>query len=475
MSAAGLTDAAVVDGLRRLGRLPGWLVAGADGAKVTAALTAAVPEVTEGGWRIERCDPKLRVKDGPGWAASYKLGVVDGSGEPRTLQLTGTFNPATASAEPATVRGAFGGPGWTAELPALGLSLRAQEEDEGLPALEDLTDAARARVLLESSLQEAAPGLRIAGVTPEVMRYKPGSRCTVRYRLTYDRPGAGPDVVVAKTYRGDKGANAYRGMSALDHAGIPPSTVALAPALAYWPDLKVLVQGAVLEEATLKQLAHEAGRTGSDEAFAALVPEIEKTAAGLAALHASGVDHGELVTWEDEAGDVRDVLDGLAELAPETVGAADGYLDALTALAREHPTDPAGPAHRSFRPAQVLLAGGGISFIDFDGLCTAEPAIDVALFRAALRDATLRMAPADAVDARVAAVDDVCERFLTAYEAAATISRARVAVWEGLYLLTFVLHCWTKVRPARIAGGTALLASHLATMERQFSGPSGGR
>ena len=475
MSATGLSEAAVVDGLRRLTRLPDWLVAGADAATVAAALAAAVPELAGGAWRIERCDPKLRVKDGPGWAASYKLAVIDPSGAPHTLQLTGTFDPATASTQPASVTGAFGTSQWAAELPALGLSLRSQQEDEGLPALDDLTDADRARALLEDSLQARWPGLRIATCAPEVMRYKPGSRCTVRYRLGYDVAGAGPEIVVAKTYRGDKGANAYRGMSALDAAGIPPSTVALAPALAYRPELKVLVQGAVPEEATLKQLAHEAGRSGSDAAFAALGPEVEKTAAGLAALHASGVEHGELVTWEHEAGDVREVVNRLAELAPETAGAADGYLAAIATVASEHPADPAGPAHRSFRPAQVLLAAGGIAFIDFDGLCTAEPAIDVALFRAALRDATLRMAPDDAVDARVAEVDVVCERFLQAYEAAAPISRARVAVWEGLYLLTFVLHCWTKVRPARIAGRSALLASHLATMERQFSGSSGGR
>jgi hypothetical protein len=407
---------------------------------------------------------------------SYRLGVVDAAGEHHTVSLTGTFDPGAADpAQAAVVRGPFGTPQWSAELPALGLSLRTQEDDEGLPALEDLTDAARARVLLEDSLQEGWPGLRIATCAPEVMRYKPGSRCTVRYRLGYETAGAGPDVVVAKTYRGDKGANAYRGMSALDRAGIPASTVALAPALAYRPELKVLVQGAVAEDVTLKQLAHEAGRSGSEAAFAALLPEVAKTAAGLAALHKSGVEHGELVTWDDEAEDVGDVVEGLARLAPETAGAADPYLDALAALAADHPADPAGPAHRSFRPAQVLLAAGAIAFIDFDGLCTAEPAIDVALFRAALRDATLRMAPDDAIAARIAAVDGVCEHFLEAYEAVAPISRARVAAWEGLYLLTFVLHCWTKVRPGRIAGRSALLMSHLATMHREFSGASGRR
>lgn len=471
-----LSDVAVRDGLGRLGRLPGWLVAGADPAIVAAELAKGVPELHTGAWALERCDPKLRVKDGAGWTASYRLTLVDPAGANHVVNLTGEYEPATAApSRPTSVEGTLGTSTWAVELPTLGLSLRATSEDEGLPALDDLTDPTRAGRLLEESLQERWPGLRVASCVPEVMRYKPGSRCTVRYRLGFEPPVDGPEIVVAKTYRGDKGANAFRGMSALDRAGIPPSTVALAPALAYLPALKVLVQGAVAEEATLKQLAHRAGESGSPSDFAMMAPEVAKTAVGLAALHTSGVEHGDLVTWDEEAADVAEVAERLAELAPETAGAVDAYLAALHRLAAEYPADPAGPAHRSFRPAQVLLAHGGIAFIDFDGLCTAEPAIDVALFRAALRDATLRHAPDDPASRRVReqAVSSVCDEFLAAYEAVAPISRARVALWEGLYLLTFVLHCWTKVRPARIAGRMDLLMSHLSAMEGDFSGGSG--
>jgi hypothetical protein len=470
-----LSDAAVREGLRRLAPLPAWLVAGADAAIVGAELVAGVPELAADDWVLERCEPRLRAKAGSGWTASYRLTLVDSAGAPRIVALSGEYAPATAMMEATRTRGSIGTPTWEVEVPRLGLSLRTRSEDKGLPALDDLTDPERARALLEESLQDPWPGIRIASCQPEVMRYKPGSRCTVRYRLGYEPGREGPSVVVAKTYRGEKGANAFRGMSALDRAGIPASTVALAPALAYLPELKVLVQGAVSEEATLKQLAHRAGESGAPDAFAALAPEVAKAATGLAALHKSGVTHGDLVTWDEEAADVADVARRVAELAPETAGAVDDYLGALRQLAVEHPADQVGPAHRSFRPAQVLLAGGGISFIDFDGLCTAEPAIDVALFRAALRDATLHLAPddAEALRQRLEAMGDICDQFLRAYEAVAPISRARVALWEGLYLLTFVLHCWTKVRPRRITGRMMLLTSHLEAMEREFSGASG--
>jgi hypothetical protein len=435
----------VEDALRRLGRLPEWLMDGADPDRIAAA--PAVRELTSGGSRLVQCDPKLRLKEDGAWAASYRLVVSDDGGAERLVELVGSFRPGEAP------------------------TLLPREADEGLPALDDLTDPTRARDLLEGMLQQHWPGVSVASCTPEVMRYKPGSRCTVRYQLAYDGEG-GPSTVIAKTYRGSKGANAYRGMTLLDGAGIPAETVMLAPALGYRADLKVLVQGAVPEETTLKAVAFEAGADGD---FDRLRTGVERAAAGLAALHHCGIDHGEEVTWDDEAADVDALVARLERAAPEITGAVTPYLDSLRALAAASVPDPVGPAHRSFRPAQVLLAGDRISFIDFDGLCTAEPAIDVALFRASLRDATLRTAPPDAIAHRIDGVDAVCEHFLASYEAHAPVSRSRVAMWEGLYLLISVLHCWTKVRPARLGPLMQMLTTHLETLEREFSAPSGSR
>ena len=84
---------------------------------------------------------------------------------------------------------------------------------------------------------------------------------------------------------------------------------------------------------------------------------------------------------------------------------------------RDAERDPdAGPAHRSFRPAQVLLCGPDASIIDFDGFCHAEPALDVALFRSTARDIALseltddvdRPSSDEALDARADEVDTLC-------------------------------------------------------------------
>ena len=65
---------------------------------------------------------------------------------------------------------------------------------------------------LPVSIRAAAPNyqdLRIEACAPKIMRYTPGSRCTILYRLQYPADLAAgrdwPAIVVAKTYKGGKG------------------------------------------------------------------------------------------------------------------------------------------------------------------------------------------------------------------------------------------------------------------------------
>src|SRR5438876_9651914 len=88
--------------------------------------------------------------------------------------------------------------------------------------LPSLTDPEQARALLEQSIRSgsgAYADIRIAAAIPRVVRYKANSRCTILYHLDYpaDLPTAchWPDLVVAKSYHGDKGQNAYAAMGAL--------------------------------------------------------------------------------------------------------------------------------------------------------------------------------------------------------------------------------------------------------------------
>jgi hypothetical protein len=455
------------EGLARLARMPDWLAVFDDPARVEAALREAVPELRGAKLSAVRLKPEA-------WTARCKLVLAGADGQERVRYFAGTIVP-PGQPEPegtaASVAGlARGEPGW---LPALRLALVPEPQAETkLAALAALTDPEQARALLERAIREGAPAyrdLRILACQPQLMRYSPGSRATVLYRL--DLPAEGraagwAEVVVAKTYhRSDKGRTAWDGMRALWRSPLGRSaTVAIAEPLAWLPELKVLVQGPVPQEQTLKDLLLEALAADEVATWARLRGYLARAADGLAELHRCGVPGAELVTWEDELAEVRGVLGRLTARLPELAGAAEGFLEEVERVAGRAPADPAGPAHRSFRPAQVLLHAGEIGFIDFDGFCQAEPALDVALFRATVRDLGMGALPSDApaaaCRARLARLDGLCEEFLDRYRAGAPVSPQRLAVWEALDLLTNVLHAWTKAKPVRLAHGVALLRDH---------------
>lgn len=472
-------------GWRRLATLPDWLTASTEPGRVREGLLRAVPEFATGALRLVSCSiHRVRLKQ-ERWTGLYRLTVAgpDG-GAAREMALRGTLFPPGA-VPPATGEAPvpFGAEGWQTYLPDLRLALELQPPDAALPALPVLTDPDQARALLEQGIRAGAPAyrdLQLAAVQPRVMRYSPGSRCTILYHLEYPAERAGdrhgPDIVVAKTYHRDKGRQAYEAMRALwDSPLAAGDVVAIAEPLAFLPEWNVLVQGPVREEQTLQDLIRTALRAGTPEVPAALDDNLRQAAAGLAALHAAPVAPRDTRVWEDELAEVRQVDDRLTAVVPELVGTLAPLLAELEARAAAAPADPAGPAHGTFRPAQVLLHQGRIGFIDFDSFCRAEPALDVALFVEKIKDLGLSATPGDEDDAddtpldpaaypaRLAQVELFCATFLAAYRAHRPISAQRVALWEALYLLTLVLHCWTKVKPARLVHAMFLLEHHLRT------------
>ena len=471
----------IAHGLHQLSTLPDWLAAGANGTRVAAALERDIV-----GLAIRRCKvDNLRLK-GEQWLARYELTIAEPDGSAREIALAGTLTPPGSPAPPSVgipptpepSSAAFGSADWRGYLPDLGLDLYTDlAEEEEFAALPILTDPQQARAFLEQSIRAGAPayaGLAIATCTPKVMRNKPG-RCTVRYQLEYaDGSARWPNPIIAKTYSKDKGRNTYAAMRALWNSPLSKGDlVRIAEPLAYDPEHRVLIQGPVPGAGDLKDLLRATLRAHSPAATDELHTIIRKTAAGLAAMHHSGARHGEIITWEDELAEIRGELAKLRASIPWFADAVEPLLTQLETASAAYPADPTLPAHRSFRPQQVLIDHGNIGFIDFDGFCLAEPALDIALFRSTIKEMGINTSPSDKQKEfeypsqqarldRLSELNTICDIFLDEYARIAPISQQRVALWEALDLLTVVLRCWSKAKPHQLSNAVLLLESQLS-------------
>lgn len=476
--------ATIAETLQHLSALPEWLAAPTQPKLVVAALERHVPAFASGELVIQRCKTKrLRLK-GRAWEALYALTVADANDQAgHEVMLAGELTPLGIERADQASGGVFGDRAWRAYLPELRLDVWITFEDEALETLTILSDAEQSRVLLEESIRACSPNyaqICIERARPKVARYKAGSRATMIYNLEYaDRSPAWPDMVVVKIYGKDKGRNAYEAMHKLWASSLAKGDiVSIAEPLAYIPEHKMLIQGPVRGDQDLKDLLRLALRSGTPDALNELYAVIRKTSAGLAALHHCGARHGETITWADEVAEIRKEIVKLNATLPLFADATMPLLTRLEALAATAPPAPDLPSHGSFRPQQVLVHQGNIGFIDFDGFGLAEPALDIALFCATIKEMGINTAPSDkqkefeypsdeARAARLEQLNTICEVFVSEYERHAPISRQRVALWEALDLLTVVLRCWSKVKAHQLDNAIVLLEAHLRDIEME--------
>jgi hypothetical protein len=463
-------DAAIWEGLSEFSHLPDWLAEARDPALVGSALERKIPEFATGRLTLRNCDTgHFRFKN-DFWTGSYELTITDpDKSEPRIIQLAGKIlSPNSRAMVRERIAGALGTEEFHAIIPELNLELQTEKGETVLSALSMLTDPEEARVFLTQAIQSGSlryHDLQIQACHPKVVRYQPGSRCTIVYQLEYP-DGSGernqwPEVVVVKTYRGDKGQNAYDSMAALWNSPLGSSpAVTVAEPLAYDPQLQALIQGPIREDCTLKTLLENAFSSEDAPVWTEAEEMLRKTAVGLAELHQSGVSMGRSWTWEDELADVSRWMERLSVPLPELAAALDPLVERLKNLAAATPADATIPAHGTFRPAQVLIHQGKIGFIDFDSFCQSEPSMDLALFLAAVRNIGMASTPKALQyqpDWALKRIDSLCETFLAEYDHQRPFSRQRLALWETLDIFTSVIHCWTKIKIDELSDALLLL------------------
>ncbi|HEY9526532.1 MAG TPA: hypothetical protein VIR02_05580, partial [Anaerolineales bacterium] len=176
-------DAAISAGLQQFSNLPGWLASIKDPAPVSQALSRHVPEIAMGSVILKKCKIGHMLLKDRLWQnrCTLKVRVPDEGGD-RTIELSGIFfPPGVLSSDQGTVEGVFGAEGWHAIFPELNLELRTEEPETELESVALLSDPESSREFLERSLRGlslANRSLHIQSCKPEIIRYKPGNRCT---------------------------------------------------------------------------------------------------------------------------------------------------------------------------------------------------------------------------------------------------------------------------------------------------------
>ena len=461
---------------------------------VVAELRESVPELLADPGRLTGCRViRLRAAEEEGhWTATYLLDLVD-----RTVSAQGLLVPPGA-VPPAPVTSdersaAFGGDGWSQWLPRSRVLLHTHTKDDAIPGLAAMTDPRSALEILGPILAEQPDGRDVVpvDVTTTVAAYKPGVRVTIICDLAYSAgatgPGtsapAGPRAVVVKATAGDEALVLHEAQSALWNSPLATDTrVRIARPMGSVPELFLVVQSHLDHERTLKDLLADAfaGRGAQSEptSEADTSPDrdrpdatgpVRATGAALAALHASGVEQGGVVSFSDELATLRRKHDNLAAVVPWLAEHTDEVLHRLGAAAESSTEGLMVPSHGSFRTAQVLLLDdGGIGLIDLDKLRQAEPAADIGPFLAKLRHTAVNKGsdtgalPDESTRTELGCrVDALREVFLSGYEKHAALSRPRVALWEALELVSLVVGAAKKGLPDRGASCARMLHAHL--------------
>lgn len=460
-------DILIWDGLQAFRELPDWMMVARDPQRICAVFSQTIPDFQSGELILHECDTSNIRYKGENWQGFYELTVSKpGETKTSTINLQGVLSaPGVHADRPLLVENTLGSKDWHAFVPALNLELWTKEPESVLSSLELLTDPEQSREYLMSQIRAGSPAyqeLQIEASHPRIARYKPGSRCTIVYHLDYphDANASWPELVVAKTYRKEKGQNAYESMRALWDSPLSSSdALKIAEPLAYDPKLKVMIQGPIRQEKTLKELTVMAVTSGTQEAYDELTEAMCKTARGLAELHKTDIELGKVYGWKDDETQVRESIDELSVSVPLLGPAAYPLLERLNALEASSEPDPPVTSHGTFRPAQVLLHSGEIGFIDFDSCCKAEPAKDLGLFLCAFLRAGMATVDFDDIAVDSGSLDDggrrarferliaISEQFLEEYERAnKPINRQRVALFEALELFILVQHAWTKIK-----------------------------
>lgn len=326
-------------------------------------------------------------------------------------------------------------------LAPLNLWLYPFPHDPALPTLATVLDDGALTERLRAALplyQTDGMDLVRAHATP--LRYRPGKRCTVQIDLLLRSRRRGAlcrQRLYGKLYHdADKAVAVYEEMHLLaDAVNTGSGALTLATAVAFVPALSLVLQAPVAGQPLDLLLRATAGGAAGTTA-------VMRAAQALAALHQLPVATERRRPGTSDVAKLSRRVAKVATVAPALGEAMVTLARHLADLAHHLPTWGATTSigHGDCKPSQFLLSPDQVALLDFDHCGMADPAADVALFLATLRQGRVhQQSNARRRPVTMQSVDDAQRAaFYTAYAAATGAPPAfayRVAWYEALALL----------------------------------------
>jgi aminoglycoside phosphotransferase (APT) family kinase protein len=244
--------------------------------------------------------------------------------------------------------------------------------DFELPSLWDAADRSRASALLR---RLHVDGNAFTVTRIEVLRYRPGRRCVLRYEL--EREDGSRTELVGKLY---------------DDAGRACAVADKLAALAKQQTNEIRLPIAVADpdDASLLLMTHMRGTNLGDQIENNMSRQENQAAVRAAASALSRFHRFELSTTQRRS--LRTELDNLLQrierlhaVAPALAEDIQALLQQVNQLLDSLPQAKDCVIHGEYKPNQLLLDDGSVAVVDLDRACLGDPAIDVGNFMAVLR------------------------------------------------------------------------------------------
>jgi Phosphotransferase enzyme family len=327
---------------------------------------------------------------------TYRVFVESVGGQKRPYDLWGTLPVMPAFLSPELLeccRAALGHPAvvpferLAVYIPELHMGVQFLPVDLALPALIETTRPDGGQ-LVAPFMAECQNGATLEQTCSELLHYKPGTRCVLKFTVQLVDAAGNPHqrVVFGKLFADDRGAAIYRDMQTLWEVACRSACLHIPEPLGYDSERRMLLMAEAPGQRDLNAWAkclEEQQPLPPGVDLGRLERCMVVVAAALHELHRSGIHPGASQTFHEALTKACKDLEPIRHAHPALAQEIGRILERLQMHVPHN--ERLVPCHGGFRHKQLMGNDQYLTLLDWDGLTLAHPALDAASFLRRLR------------------------------------------------------------------------------------------